>query len=462
MVSVRRAAIFLLSRLAEGATCPEAPTSVRLGMTPSAMKVILSCLAIALLLPSAMGQAKAPGAKKPLPPAAWIDKVTGLPNVSAAGAIVMDADTGKVLWSKDADTPRYPASTTKIMTALLLIEKCKPTDVIQAPVDVEKVKEASMHLKPRERVPAKDMLYALMLRSANDGCYAVACHIGGSVEGFAKLMNERAKSIGCTGTTFRNPNGLNDPDHKTTPRDLALIAREAMKRPEFRTVTRTQKQQISRSLNQEDLWMINKNRLLKYDPTVDGIKTGYTNPAGKCFVGSAVRNGYRLITVVMKSEDWAADTKVLLDWAYAAHEWKTYFRPGEIVAAPRIVRGGASDEVPLGVTRVGKSLVTKGSPAKVDFSLDVPDELLAPVQRGQAVGYIAYRDADGFAYRLPVVALVDVPAQTPVQAAVSRVDPWTATGAAALFGMAYLMRRKARRAGMQVRRGTSAPSVRYK
>jgi D-alanyl-D-alanine carboxypeptidase len=431
-------------------------------MTPRAMKV-LCCLAIAVLMPMAMGQSKAPGGKKaPPPPVAWIDAATGLPHVSAAGAIVMDADTGKVLWSKDADTPRYPASTTKIMTALLLIEKCKPTESIRAPDDVEKVKEASMHLKPGERVPAKDMLYALMLRSANDGCYAVACHIGGSVEGFAELMNQRAKAIGCTGTTFRNPNGLNDPDHKTTPRDLALIAREAMKRPEFRAVTRTQKQQISRSINHEDLWMINKNRLLKYDPTVDGIKTGYTSPAGKCFVGSAVRNGYRLITVVMKSEDWAVDTKVLLDWAFGAHEWRTYFRPGEIVAAPRIVRGGASDEVALGVEKTGKSLVPKGSASRVEFSLELPEEVVAPVRRGQRVGFLSFRDADGFAYRLPVVALVEVPARTPVQAAVGRLDPWTLGGAGGLFGLAYLMRRKARRTGAQVRGAGSTASVRYK
>lgn len=429
-------------------------------MTPRAMKV-LSCLAIALLMPTAMGQTKV-RAKTPPPPVATIDPVTGLPAISAAGAIVMDADTGKVLWSKDADTPRYPASTTKIMTALLLIERTKPTDIIRAPADVEKVKEASMHLRPRERVPAKDMLYAVMLRSANDGCYAVACHIGGSVEGFAKLMNERAKQIGCTGTTFRNPNGLNDPDHKTTPRDLALMAREAMKRPEFRQVARSQKQQITRSTNLEDLWMINKNRLLKYDPTVDGIKTGYTNPAGKCFVGSAVRNGYRLITVVMKSEDWAADTKVLLDWAYAAHEWKTYFRPGEVVAAPRIVRGGATDELVLGVTRTGKALVPKGSPPRVDFALDIPEEIPAPVRRGQEIGFLTYRDADGFPQRLPVVALVDVPVQTPVQAAVGRLDAATLGGAAALIGAAYLLRRKARRMPVQVQGSGGAGSVRYK
>jgi D-alanyl-D-alanine carboxypeptidase len=121
---------------------------------------------------------------------------------------VIEAETGKVLWSKDPDTPRFPASTTKIMTGLLLLERCKPDDIIVAPPDVENVKEASMHLKPGEQVKAKDMIYALMLRSANDGCYAVACHIGGSVEGFAQIMNDWAAririSIIRTGSTTRN------------------------------------------------------------------------------------------------------------------------------------------------------------------------------------------------------------------------------------------------------------------
>jgi len=159
-------------------------------------------------------------------------------DITAKSGIAIDAASGKVLWDKDAETPMFPASTTKIMTGLLLVEHCRPSDIIVAPADVEKVKEASMHLKPGERVTAHDMLYALMLRSANDGCYAVAVHISGSVEGFSKLMNDRAKQIGCTHTRFHNPNGLNDPEHMTSAHDLALIARAAMRYPEFREAVR--------------------------------------------------------------------------------------------------------------------------------------------------------------------------------------------------------------------------------
>ncbi len=403
---------------------------------------VLFCVLLAMTPAAAQKKAKVVTPKEPPKPTSGL-LPDGKPFVSAASAIVIDAETGKVLWSKEPDTPRYPASTTKIMTGLLLLEKCKPTDVIKAPSDVENVKEASMHLKPGEKLTAKDMLYALMLRSANDGCYAVACHIAGSVPEFAKLMNERAKQIGCQNTHFNNPNGLNDPTHMTSARDLALIAREAMKRPEFRAVVKTQKQPISRSVNRQDLWMINKNRMLKYDRTVDGIKTGYTNPAGKCFVGSAVRGGYRIITVVMKSEDWAADTKVLLDWGFNGHEWVTYFKPGEVVGTPRVVSGGVTDELALGVTKVGKALVAKGTSWETDYRFELKPNLRAPIIKGQPVGTLVFEDSSGFKQSLPLIAMQDIPVRTSVLATSGgRRDLSFGAIALLLAGGAYMMRRK--------------------
>ena len=191
-------------------------------------------------------------------------------DISAKSAIIIDAGSGKVLWERDADVLRYPASTTKIMTGMLLLERCLPDDLITAPVGIDKVPPSSMHLKPNEQVSAKDMLYALMLRSANDGAVAVADHVSGSIPAFAELMNERAREIGCRSTHFHNPNGLNDPEHVTTARDLAMIAREAMKYEAFREVVRTRKYQIQRTINQKDLFMVTRNRWLYKDSTADG------------------------------------------------------------------------------------------------------------------------------------------------------------------------------------------------
>src|SRR5947209_8040193 len=241
-------------------------------------------------------------------------------DVSASSAIVMDAQSGKVLWSKDPNTPRFPASTTKIMTAMLLIERCLPTDVITAPPGVDKVEGASLHLVPGEQLTAQEMLYGILLRSANDGCVAVAYHISGSVPAFVQLMNQRARELGCKNTHFDNPNGLNDDEHTISAMDLAIIARAAMQYPAFREAAGSRKHTLQRTVNTQDRFLTNHNKYLEMDSTADGIKTGWTRPAGHCYVGSATRNGYRVITVLLHSADWKQDHPKMLDWAFANHE----------------------------------------------------------------------------------------------------------------------------------------------
>lgn len=344
-------------------------------------------------------------------------------DISAKSAVIMDAQTGKVIWSKDPDTPRFPASTTKIMTGLLLLEHTLPTDMITAPTDVNKIGEASMHLKPGEQVSAHDMLYAMMLRSANDGCYAVATHISGSVDKFSDLMNERARQLGATHTHFHNPNGLNDPQHTISARDLALIAREAMKRPEFQEVVRTTKYEIRRSINQHDVRMVSKNKWLYKDASADGIKTGYTRPAGHCYVGSATRNGYRVITVIMKSDHWQSDHQQMLDWAFKNHQRQTLVTQGAPVLSPN-VEGGSKPTLPLGVAAPVDTLLRKATAERVGGHNAVEPlfagPLKAPIQKGQKVGTAKVRDAEGFEQVVDLVALDDDPLP-PVARVVSNV-----------------------------------------
>lgn len=361
---------------------------------------------------------------------------------SGVSGIAIDADSGKILWSKDADTPRYPASTTKIMTALLLIEHCTPDEIITAPADIENTKESSMHLKPGEKITAHDMLYALMLRSANDGCVAVATHISGSVPAFAKLMNERAKAIGLNETHFDNPNGLNDENHTISAHDLAFIAREAMKYPQFREVVKTHKYQITRSLNQADRWMVSKNKWLLKDPTADGIKTGYTVPAGHCYVGSATRNGFRVITVTLKSEHWQEDHKNLLDYSFAK------FKSADIAEAGTplgngTIKNGVLSKVSLGVEQPLKEVVRKDA---MTISTQVEAKaLVAPVRKGQRAGDLVITDADGFSRKVPLVALADVPAQTLVGGVTKMGSLSYGLFGGTLFLGAAIMRRKSRR-----------------
>lgn len=369
-------------------------------------------------------------------------------NVTAAGAVIIDADTGKVLWSKDPDTMRCPASTTKIMTALLLLEHCRPEEIITAPSDVNNVGEASLHLQPGEKVTAQEMLYALMLRSANDGCYAVAIHIAGSVPAFAKMMNERAKQIGCSHTHFCNPNGLPNPQHKISPRDLAMIAREAMKRGDFEEVVRQQKHTIARSTNQTDLLLKNRNKYLAMDPTADGIKTGWTIAAGHCYVGSATRDGYRLITVVMKSSDWVTDHKNMLGWAYKFHERRLIAKRGiEIGQLP--IKGGLDATIPVGPKNDVYCVVRKHAPPIVEPQIAPGTEVQAPILVGDQVGFAVTQDDTGKPIKIPLVAMADV-AVRPMQAGQSLSVVASTMGFVALMGGgALFMRRRSKRVADQ-------------
>lgn len=362
------------------------------------------------------------------------------PIVQSKSAIVVEEQSGKVLFELAADARRFPASTTKIMTALLLIERCRLSEMIVAPKDVETVTGSSLHLKPGERMAASEMLYGLMTRSANDGAYAVAKHISGSVEAFAKLMNERALKIGCTKTKFNNPHGLNDPLHSTSARDLSLMAREALKYPEFQRAARTRKIQISRSLNSEDTWLISKNKTLETDPTADGIKTGYTVPAGNCFVGSATRDGYRIITVVLASQDWKKDTADLMDWAFANHMRTRISDPAE-ASHPVPISGAERENVRASATLPIVYPHPKDVMPNVRVEIKPKSGLSAPVRAGDIIGTAVFSDGRGWRTESPLAASENLEKARPL--ASMGASSSFAVLACLLGGGAYLMRRRA-------------------
>ncbi len=395
------------------------------------MKFANLSLAFLLMVPGiALAQKKkapvTPPPKPPMPdPAA----------VSAKTAILIDEISGKVLWAKNADVRRFPASTTKIMTALLLIERCRPDEIVTAPLDIEKTGEASLHLKPGEKLTMHDLLWGILLRSANDGCVAAAIHCAGSVEGFADLMNERAKQIGCTGTNFKNPNGLKDPDHYTTARDLALIAREAMRYPEFREIVKQRKRTIERSINTADRQIVSKNKFLVLDPTADGIKTGYTRPAGLCFVGSASRGGYRQISVVLGSDNWAEETGKIINWGFTKHEVIRPLVAGQELEQKAALVGGAL--ISVAPVRAVRFVGTRGQ-TNASLEPSFNEFLKAPITRGQQVGTLRLTDPSGWQDTIPLVALEDVPAPA---AGTSSKAPFVA-GAVVLLGLYAFTRRK--------------------
>jgi D-alanyl-D-alanine carboxypeptidase (penicillin-binding protein 5/6) len=285
--------------------------------------IILGFLA-ALLLPSARIQAKARPRKKASPTPAATPSATPTPPLApgelpifAEGAFLIDGLTGDPLYQKNPDHAYYPASTTKILTALIVIEAGNlDQEVTIEPGDTH-VEPSSLDMKPGEKFTRMQMLYGLLLKSANDVALALARDNAGSVQAFAEKMNRRARELGATASNFENPNGLHNKDHYTTPHDLALIARAAMEQPLFHKIVGTL--DYTWLTEAGPVPLVNHNKLLTRFPGCTGVKTGYTVPAQQVLVSAAMRDGREVISVVMHTDHpgiWQ-DSKILLNYGFS-------------------------------------------------------------------------------------------------------------------------------------------------
>lgn len=240
--------------------------------------------------------------------------------VSAGQAILINGENGKVMYEKCADEKAYPASTTKIMTALITLEVLRENDSlmeqeIEVPECAQGVEGSSIYLKSGEKISIEDLLYGLMLVSGNDAATALAEIIGGTQENFVEMMNEKAKSLGCKNTHFANPSGLFDEEHYTTARDMAIISMEAMKDPTFRKIVGSTSRQAARE-NSDYCTFHNKNKTVFEYEGGTGIKIGYTQNSGRTLVASSKRGDDSMICVVMSASDWFEDAYRLMDYGY--------------------------------------------------------------------------------------------------------------------------------------------------
>jgi len=269
------------------------------------------------------------------------------PVVHSHYSVLVDAVSGKVLWERNAETPRPIASTTKMLTAILLLERGHLDDIVTAPNGVQYLPDSSLHLKPGEKLTLRDLLYAMLLRSANDTAVTGAVYLSGGVPAFARAMNAKAKEIGATHSHFVTPNGLPAPGHYSTAGDLAVIAAYAVNNlPMFNKIVKTPAYKVHRSLDQRDVWVRNTAATyLKKFPGADGIKTGYIHQAGHCFVGSATRGGWRLIAVALDSNDCREDVESLLSYGFAEFVPTTVIHQGDAVGAIDIPSAAAPVKV---------------------------------------------------------------------------------------------------------------------
>lgn len=340
--------------------------------------------------------------------------------VAAKGAVLIDADSGRVLFGQDENRVLPMASTTKVMTALLAIERTSLDEVVTAGKNASGVPGTSLYLSVGEQLSMEHMLYGLMLRSGNDAAVAIAEHVAGSVEAFAELMNARAAQLGAD-AHYVNPHGLDADGHGISALGLALVMREAMRHPEFRRITGTRRKIIPWVGNEYSRVLENKNRLLRTYEGATGGKTGFTNKAGRCLVFSAEREGLSLIGAVLNCPTWFDTATLLLDYGFERFRAEAAYESGEAVTTLP-VKGGEVKEVAAVAAGPLKAAVPVGSP--VETVRRLPDALHAPVRAGEVLGTAELRCDGEVLARCDLVAARDVEALGFIQSVKRLLRRW--------------------------------------
>lgn len=318
-----------------------------------------------------------------------------VPAVTGETALLMDPVNGQVLYEKNADEKIYPASTTKILTAIIAIESGKMNDIVTIPLEASLVEGSAIGLQEGEKISLRDLLYALMLNSGNDSAVAIAYYLGGSSDGFAQIMNRKAAGLGAVNTHFSNPNGLPDPNHYSTARDMALITRYAMQNPEFREIVATKGMTIERNDPEAQTYLGNHNKMLwNYDGAI-GVKTGYTDDAGECLVTAAARGGRELLAVVMKSEGTSiwTDSTSLLDYGFTGFNAFMLYGSGTNVADVP-VKYGVSKTAPVVTENVMSYSFPVGSQPEIRQEVVLNEKITAPAKAGIKAGELVFYSGD--------------------------------------------------------------------
>ncbi len=350
-------------------------------------------------------------ANAPQPLAAQTTLAGNPPALPAKAWLLMDSDSGEVLASANADEPLPPASLTKMMTSYLVEQalrtaKLKPTDLVSVSQNAwcrGSSTESCMYLPLNSQATVIDILRGIIIQSGNDASKAIAEHMGGTEENFAKLMNAEAQRLGMTHTHFANATGLPDPEHKSSARDLAILARAIIQHSvDYYPIY------AEREFKYNGIKQGNRNALLYTDPSVDGLKTGHTEAAGYCLVTSSKRNDMRLITVILNTNSAQAradHTRALLGWGFSNFEKVTPIQPNTVVTTAK-VSFGKVDTVAAGLGAPWLLTVPRGQ--QVETSVELTPGLEAPVTKGAVIGKVVATSKGKPVGEAPLVAQADV------------------------------------------------------
>ena len=349
------------------------------------------------------------------------------PQIQGEGAYLIDVLSGQTFYMKNPDKPLAPASTTKIMTGLLAIERGNLNDIVTvSPSMLNKklVDGTQIYLVPGEKMPLKEMLYALLLNSANDSAVAIAEHIGGDLPTFVEMMNQRAREIGATQTHFVNSCGLTETGHVTTAHDLALIARVAYQNNTFAEYVRTKSQTISRSKPDTPVLMLNQNKLLFRDATVDGIKTGYTADAKNCLVASVTKDGRHFIGVILKSpgpEIWT-DMQAMFEFGFTQFKGST-FKPAGSIISTMMVNNEAVNLISDRPIYMTQKLNDQSSTLNLRV-IPTSSSPLSSVAEGQVVAKVEVSDGNTLLNTLPLKSTRTISPPASVSSVDSKYISW--------------------------------------
>lgn len=308
---------------------------------------------------------------------------------TAKACVVMEAASGRVLYQKNADERLPEASTTKIMTALVVAENADLAETVEVPKQAAGVEGSSIYLRAGEHLTVKELLYGLMLQSGNDCAVALALHVGKSIDGFAQMMNKKAAELGCKNTNFTNPHGLPDDNHYTSAGDLGLISCAAMNNAVVKEIVSTKRISISNEGYDYDRVIVNKNKILSKFDGANGVKTGYTKKAGRCFVGSAERDGMQLVAVLLNCGPMFEESMSVMDKFFAEYEMRDLTLQAEVPDFVPVEKG-KQDFVKVQIEDRFLYPVKKDGSEDGRFSIDddICDKLTAPVCKGQSVGQV--------------------------------------------------------------------------
>lgn len=349
-------------------------------------------------------------------------------NISAPVCVLMEYSTGKILFEKNLNKMMYPASTTKLMTAILVLEKCQLTDVAtvsNSAVDSVPAGYSTAYLQKGEKLTIEQLLHVLLIPSANDAANVLAEHVGDSIANFANMMNSKAKEIGCENTNFKNPSGIHDENHYSTAYDLSLIAKHAMQFQTIKDIVQKTVYNLPKTdkYNSDNRIFYNTNLLLShhspddyYYPYATGLKTGYTNPAKDCIIATAKKDDLELIAVILGAEDTNGslvpkflDCKKLFEYGFSNYSYKNIKKANSVVTKVSVL-GATEDTKNLNIlvkNDINVFLENNFDINNLEPKLELDTPLVAPIKRGSTIGKITY-DIDGIIYTSELIAETDV------------------------------------------------------